>query len=187
MLVALAAVVMLLGAGACTKENSDESVSSAATDPAVDASVAPNETTADDDRAADPVDEPLPDDDGTTGESDGNCPTQSVVDALEQSLDGVEDLDPSNMSEAGDAVQTALDQMAGYLPAGYDADVETLREGLTVLFGMYGSIDMNNPTPEQIAEIEATMSQLDEAELEAASSRIEQYFTDNCPDVVFPE
>jgi hypothetical protein len=191
LLAVLAVLFLLVGATACSKKSSG-SVSTDTSAAAANSDA--DDPAADDPAADDSTDEPDADEgaeddaaDDTESASGGDCPTQSEVDALEESLDSVEDLDPANMSEAGDAVQAALDEMASYLPADYDDDVETLREGLSVVFSMYSSIDMSNPTPEQIATIESMTAELDEAELDAASERIESYFTENCPDVVFPE
>ncbi len=184
---AIVAATLLLVAGTACSKKSSESVS---TDTTPAAAADANST---DGASDEPVDDEASDDEATDDENDGgsasggDCPTQSEVDALEQSLDGMESVDSLSSGEAAGALEDALDTMAGYLPADYDGDVETLRDGLLALLGLYQDIDMNNPTPEQIAQIEAAMADIDEAELEAASLRIEQYFTDNCPDVVFPE
>jgi hypothetical protein len=178
---ALTAVVVLLFAGAaCTKKTS-ETVS---TDTSVADATEP-EGVDEPDRSSDEPDEAPEADDDPVPSGGGDCPTQAEVDALDDSMSGMDDLSSLNADEMADAVNDALDQMASYLPSDYDGDVETLREGLTALFQMYRDIDLNNPSPEQLAQIEAAMAGIDQAELEAAAERIQDYFTQNCPDIVF--
>jgi hypothetical protein len=176
-LAALIAVVALLLAGtACTKTTSDTvSTDTSAANAAGSDGADESDESSDQPDIADETDDAADDDSGSSGGGGGDCPSQAEVDAL-TSL---------NADEMAEAVDDALDQMGSYLPADYDNDLETLREGLIVLFQMYAGIDLNNPTPEQIAQIEATVAEIDQVEIEAAAERIQDYFTQNCPDIIF--
>jgi hypothetical protein len=187
-LAALIAVVALLLAGtACTKTTSDTvSTDTSAANAAGSDGADESDESSDQPDIADEPDDAADDDSGSSGGGGGgDCPSQAEVDALDESMSGMDDLTSLNADDMAEAVDDALDQMASYLPADYDGDLETLREGLIALFQMYRDIDLNNPTPEQIAQIEATMAGIDQVEIEAAAERIQDYFTQNCPDIIF--
>jgi hypothetical protein len=164
--------LLLVALSACsTKDATTENASTATTQPANSAG----------DPTADP-EAPAP-----AASRAGSCPTQDQIDGVQSSVESAADGSSDELVAQFDAAYTFL---GSYLPDELQADLTLVRASFASYMQALSGVDLSNPdalTDEQTAALDAASASVDNPEVQAANTRIEDYFTQTCPGVNFDE
>lgn len=111
---------------------------------------------------------------------DGDC--REYYEAFE---DAGATSNPEDFSTFGDLADF-MEEVADRVPSEISDDFEVLASAYRAIADGMGGIDLNDPsamaamTPEQLQQLQASMSRLDEVEVQAAADNISQYFDEVC-------
>jgi hypothetical protein len=117
----------------------------------------------------------------------GSCPTQDQVDAVQNELEAGSS-GASSSDQLAAEYDAAFSFLAAYLPPERQADLELVRNAFSGYVQALSGVDLSNPealTDDQYAALDAAGKAFDTPEVEAANSRIEDYFSQACPGVNF--
>ncbi len=124
---------------------------------------------------------------GPAGALAGSCPTQTQVDSVQSELEAGSSGATSSEDLAAD-YDAAFSFLANYLPPDRQADLDVVRHAFSGYVQALSGVDLSNPdalSDDQYAALDAAGQAFDTPEVEAANSRIEDYFTQTCPGVNF--
>lgn len=196
-LAALVAVLVVAGAAACSSKGSDD-VSTATTETvsgATSDTAAPDTTTGGGAEGADTTDTTADAASiaalaGEAGSRAGACPTQAEVDTVQAELEAASGGSVTDVDSLAAEYDAAFSFLAAYLPADKQADLDLVRNAFSGYVQALSGVDLSNPdalSDDQKAALDAAGQQFDTPEVEAANTRIEEYFTQTCPDVNFDD
>jgi hypothetical protein len=193
--VALLALVLVAGLAACSsKDASDVSsgtTAGASTQTTVTDTTAAAEADGTDTTPASTVDAgALAANAGAPASHAGSCPTQDDVDGMQAELESASGGDVTDIASLAAEYDAAFAFLAAYLPSDHQADLDTVSNAFSGYVDALSGVDLSNPdalTDDQKAALDAAGQQFDTPEVEAANTRIEDYFTQTCPNVNFDE
>ena len=194
-LLASLSVLLVAALSACsTKQASSENAStdttaevSATTQPST-SDTATNDTGSGDTSSGD-TSESVVDIAGPAGSRAGTCPTQDQVDSMQNELEAASG-GASSTDQLAAEYDAAFGFLGAYLPEERQADLELVRNAFSGYVQALSGVDLSNPdqlSNDQYAALDAAGQAFDTPDVEAANSRIEDYFSQTCPGVNFDE
>ena len=96
----------------------------------------------------------------------------------------------SSTDQLASEYDAAFGFLGAYLPEERQADLELVRNAFSGYVQALSGVDLSNPdqlTNDQYAALDAVGQAFDTPDVEAANSRIQDYFSQTCPGVNFDE
>ena len=126
---------------------------------------------------------------GPPGSHAGSCPTQDAVDGMQSELESATG-GASSADQLASQYDAAFSFLGSYLPDERQADLETVRSAFAGYVQALSGVDLSDPnslSADQTAALDAAGQAFDTPDVEAANSRIEDYFSQTCPGVNFDD